>query len=227
MIFHSSIDSNQINTKHTATPFAENLIELNSRVKSSLPMDSEAELNHNQQQSESDQQIHSSRRELTFLDNKKKEYLDNLDRFRNYKVSDYYFTNMNDFRRKFFKSNERVQICKSAAPNNSNHLFNQIDKFDIADSYKKNYFARSPEITRLMNEQKDIWADIREASIQRDQTNVVMYKNMRGFHFNRGLVSYIEPPLMRNRSPKKDGNYHRYKFLVQYQNLPNRSKTAV
>ena len=69
-------------------------------------MDSEAELNHNQQQSESDQQIHSSRRELSFLDNKKKEYLDNLDRFRNYKVSEYYFTNMNDFRRKFFKSND-------------------------------------------------------------------------------------------------------------------------
>lgn len=210
--------------KHTATPFDDNLIELHSRAKSSFP--GEAEMSQGQPRHTS---AASCGMGLQFLENQKKDYLENLERFRNFKVSQYYFSNMRDFQRKLYKSNDRVQICKSVAPNNSNQLFNRIEKFDIADTYKKEYFGKTPEINEMIREQKDVWSDIRETSINRDPNNVVIFKNMKDFRFaaESSPLSRLQPPLMRNRSPKKDETYSRYKLLVQYQQLPDRAKIAI
>ncbi len=207
-------NNNQIELRHLATPFNENFLIMNNAP--SNPMRSQAS------------DASTIHRELTFLDTKKKAYLDELERFRNFEVSQYYFKNMQDLRQKLYKSTDKVLISQTSAPNNSNELFNRIEKFDVADSYKKEYFQEVPEVRRLLSAHKSVADDIRERPAK--SACLKGFQSMRDFRLEpeKGPVRRLAPPLMRNRSPKKEPDYYRYKYVsCGGSHFINRAKTAV
>lgn len=199
-----------IDLKHRATPFNENF--LTSKPHSANPMQSLASNVNNA----------SLSRELSFLESKRKHYLEDLERFRNFNVSEHYFSNISDLRHKLYKTNNKVLISESFAPNNSNDLFNRIEKFDVADNYKKEPFQTMPDIQKMLNDQKNLFNEIKS---NEPHNSLEYFKTMRKFRLEPelGPVSQMQPPLLRNRSPHKLDPYHRHKFL---QAVPNRAKTA-
>ena len=162
-------------------------------------------------------------RELSFLETKRKHYLEDLERFRNFNVSEHYFSNISDLRNKLYKTNNKVLISESSAPNNSNDLFNRIEKFDVADNYKEKPFQTMPDITRMLNEHKNVFNEIKNN--EPHQTAFEYFRTMRKFRLEPelGPISQMQPPLLRNRSTHKVDLYHRHKFL-QSAPATNRSK---
>ena len=163
---------------------------------------------------------------MCILETKKKSYLEDLERFRNFEVSQYYFQNMDDFRKKLFKSTGKVLLSDSFAPNNSNELFNRIEKFDVAEIYKRPHFQTDPEVPRLLIAQKSILEEVKK---NRPQTvSFKGFNSMKHFELKpeKGPINSIVPPIVRNKSPKKEYLYNRHKSLGYIGNV-NRFKTAV
>ena len=204
----ASLNNNLIDLKHRATPFNEEFLTSSSKSYVS---------SHN-----------SISNELNFLELKKKNYLQELERFRNFPVSDYYFSNMHDFRKKLYKTNDRVRLSDTSAPNTSNELFNRIEKFDVAEAYKKKCFQTMPDIHALIKKNQALYADIK-ASNEHTPAEFRGFRTMRHFHLRPDededeAAHEVDPPLMQNRSEHKQDNYSRLTLLI---NSMKRVKTAV
>ncbi len=188
-----------IELKHRTTPFDDNFLSVTNIQRNNM-----------QSQASDVSTIH---RELSFLDTKKKAYLNEVDRLRNYEVSQYYFKNMQELRQKLYKSTDKVLISQSSAPNNSNELFNRIEKFDVAEKYKKEYFKEAPEVRQVLFENKNVVEEIRNRPIK--SAYLKGFQSMRDFRLEpeNGPVPRLYPPLMKNRFPKKEPDYYRHKYL--------------
>jgi hypothetical protein len=135
---------------------------------------------------------------------------------------------MQDFRRKLYKSNDKILLSEASAPNTSNNLFNSIEKFDVADNYKKKTFENMPDIDKLIQKNKRLFMDINNH--KRIPEDFKCFHSMRKFQVipNDGIakdVFEVDPPLMRNRSPPKYEHFSRLKLLINSTN--HRPKTVV
>lgn len=142
-----------------------------------------------------------------FLYKRKKKMLEEQSKLRQSKPkgspSDYYFANLMHLQKKYvnLKPEEKLKLSKIKVPETSNDLFNQIERFDIAENYKVNNVKVSPLVNDVIQTNREVLNDLNKKN-SHSSIKFVSMKKFKPPQFASRFVKPFEPPLTKIANQK-------------------------
>jgi hypothetical protein len=90
----------------------------------------------------------------------------------------YYFKDLKDLQIKFHLRNEIVKLTETEVPKTSNKIFDSLDRFDIAETYKESEQKLSTDVSDLIEKNQCVVNKLRRQQVKSARSDFLSSKHM-------------------------------------------------